>query len=107
MLLGLGHETVQRVVAAGAGSIAQQVARRVIAPADHLVGIIVAQIGDECAVLPDFRAVARQVVGIVVRCAGRLRRPGQALQAVANVGAQHAAPVLVPSRCISQGGYHT
>ena len=82
---GMGDQAIERVVAAAAGPIAEQVARRIVAPADHLVGIIVTQVGDGCAVLPDFGAVPGQVVAVGVGRAGGLRRPGQALQAIVGV----------------------
>jgi hypothetical protein len=82
----VGDQAIERVVAAGARPVAQQVPGGIVTPADHLIGVIITQVSDEGVVLPDFGAVARQVVGVFVGRARRLCGPGQALQAVVGGG---------------------
>ena len=55
------QDAAQRVVAGRLAAIAKQVARRVVAPAIHLVGGSIAQVLGVRAIHPDTRAVARQI----------------------------------------------
>ncbi len=70
---------VQRVVGILVGTIIDQVTRRIICPADHLVGRVVVVVLQRQPVLPHVGAVTDQVVGVSVHRAGILGRARQAL----------------------------
>jgi len=57
-------QAAERVVLGAGLRVRQQVAGRVVAPAEHLVGGIVAARADDGAVFPGLQPVARQVVDV-------------------------------------------
>jgi len=83
---GGGDKPVQAVVGVLARLVGcEQVARLVVAPADHAVGGVVAAQLHQAAVQARLQAVAHEVVGVGVGVAGALGGTDQALQAVVAV----------------------